>query len=356
MTQEKSHSSDIESEQTSKDMRSYATLLIKEFEGFASRSQLLRLQERIDLVDQTMNDFIQQNQGEPEILYEAANHLLIAGGKRFRSLLSIISCEAVGGDPKAAAPVALAEELLQTASLIHDDMIDKDDYRRGVEAVHRKYGDQVAIIAGDLLIAQAIRLIGMYGTLELITNVGRGGIKMCEGEVSDFLYVAEEENPLSTAEYLLMIESKTVSFIREAVRSGAIFGNATKEQLDALVDYGTSLGYAFQIRDDILDITSSARGTGKSVLSDLKKRGINYLLIHALEVVSDERRNQCLQELAAGNVKDALSLIQETNAVQYAEDLAQSYVLQAKRSLKDIELYEKDLFNILADYVTHRSR
>ena len=356
MTEEKSPIDDFPLEEIPTEISLHENILIKEFEGLASRSQLLRLQERIHLVNQTMNEFIQQNRGEPEVLYKAANHLLLAGGKRFRSLLSIIACEAVGGDPKAAAPIALAEELLQTASLIHDDMIDRDDYRRGVEAVHRKYGNQVAIIAGDLLIAQAIRLIGIYGTLELITIIGRGGIKMCEGEVADYLYVADEENPLSTAEYLMMIESKTVAFIREAVRSGAMFGNASVDQLDALVEYGTNLGFAFQIRDDILDITSTARGTGKSVLSDLKKRGINYPLIYALEMVSEERRKQCLQELAAGNIKDALSLIQMTNAIQHARDLAETYVAEAKMALKDTILNEKDLFEVLADYVIKRTR
>lgn len=356
MTEENFPSDETSSDRKSTELSSNEALLINEFEELASRSQLLRLQERIHIVSQIMNDFIQNNQGEPEILYKAANHLLIAGGKRFRSLLSVIACEAVGGDPKAAAPIALAEELLQTASLIHDDMIDKDNYRRNVETVHRKYGNQVAIIAGDLLIAQAIRLIGMHGTLELITNVGLGGIKMCEGEVADYIYVADEDNPLSTTEYLLMIESKTVAFIREAVRSGASFGNASKEQLDVLIEYGTNLGYAFQIRDDILDITASARGTGKSVLSDLKKRGINYLLIHALEVVSEKRRKQCLQELSAGNIKDALNLIKETEAIQHAEELAETYVIQAKNALKEIDLNEKDLFEVLADYAVKRTR
>jgi len=330
--------------------------LIKGLEGIATQAQIKRLQDRIDLVNGTMDDFIETNQGDPEILFEAANHLLIAGGKRFRSVLSLLVCEAVGGEPKDAAPIALAEELFQTASLIHDDIIDKDDLRRGVETVHRKYGEQVAIIAGDLLIAQAIRLLGEYGTTELISHIGRGGVKMCAGEVADYLYVADEADPLSTTEYLMMIDLKTVSFMREAVRSGASFGNASESQMHSLIDYAENLGFAYQIRDDILDVTSSTRGTGKSVLSDLKKRGINYLLIYALEAVSEHRRNQCLQELAEGNIKDALDLIVETNAVQHAEDLAYAYVSKAKDALKEHNLFQSDLLELLADYVVIRER
>ena len=330
--------------------------LITRFEGIATRSQINRLQERIDLVNKTMDEFIETNQGDPEILFEAANHLLIAGGKRFRSLLSILVCEAVGGNPEDSAPIALAEELFQTASLIHDDIIDKDDLRRGVETVHRKYGEQIAIVAGDLLIAQAIRLLGEYGTPELIAHIGRGGVKMCRGEVADYLYVADEADPLSTTEYLMMINLKTVSFMREAVRSGASFGHASDSQMHSLIDYAEMLGFAYQIRDDILDVTSSTRGTGKSVLSDLKKRGINYLLIHALESVSEHRRNQCLQELAQGNIKDALDLIVETNAVQHAEDLAYAYVSKAKDALKGHNLVQRDLLELLADYAIIRER
>ena len=330
--------------------------LIKGFEGIATQIQIKRLQDRIGLVNRTMDEFIESNQGDPEILYEAANHLLNAGGKRFRSLLSILVCEAVGGNPEDAAPMALAEELFQTASLIHDDIIDQDDLRRGVETVHRKYGEQIAIIAGDLLIAQAIRLLGEYGTPELIAHIGRGGVKMCQGEVADYLYVADEAEPLSTSEYLMMIDLKTVSFMREAVRSGASFGNASESQMKALIDYAEMLGFAYQIRDDILDVTASTRGTGKSVLSDLKKRGINYLLIHALESVSEHRRNQCLQELAEGNIKDALSLIAETNAVQQAEDLAYAYVSKAKDALKEHNLFQSDLLELLADYIVIRNQ
>ncbi|TFG27055.1 polyprenyl synthetase family protein [Candidatus Thorarchaeota archaeon] len=356
MTQERDLEGEFPSGTNSDTNNPNKDLLISEFEKVATSVQLQRLQGWVELINKTMSDFIEQNQGEPKILYQAANHLLVAGGKRFRSLLSILACLGVGGDPKDILPIALAEELLQTASLIHDDMIDKDDFRRGVESVHKKYGEEIAIIAADLLIAQAIRLIGEYGTLELLVNVGHGGIKMCEGETEDFLYVANESEPLSISEYLLMVDSKTVSFMKEAVRSGATFGKASREQMDILDEYARNLGNAFQIRDDILDITSSAKDTGKSVLSDLKKRGINYLFIYALESVSAKRRKQCLEELSAGNPKDALSLIQETNAVENAKDLAQRYVDRAKEALKTIDLNEKDLLEIIADYVITRER
>jgi geranylgeranyl diphosphate synthase type I len=326
------------------------------FERIASLTQLTRLQERILFINRKMEEFINENQGEPKILYDAANHLLQAGGKRIRSLLSLLACEAVGGQREDIAQIALAEELLQTASLIHDDIIDSDELRRGVEAVHKKYGEQVAIIAGDLLIAQAIRLIGEYGTLQLITQIGRSGVKMCEGEIADILFITDEAEPFSTEEYLMMVESKTVAFMKEAVRTGAIFGNASDEQLDALVEYAEMLGFAFQIRDDILDVIASTKDIGKPDLSDLQKRRRNFLLIYAIEVSSENRRKQCLEELSAGNIKDALDLIEETNAVEHADDLARAYALKAKEALKEQDFAEKDLLKLIAEYVITRTR
>jgi geranylgeranyl diphosphate synthase type I len=326
------------------------------FEKIATPTQLSRMQERIQYINSVIEEFINQNQGDPKVLYEAANHLLIAGGKRIRSLLSLLACEAVGGDPEVIGQIALAEELLQTASLIHDDIIDSDELRRGVQAVHKKYGLQVAIIAGNLLIAQAIRLIGEYGTLRLITQVGRSGVKMCEGEIADILFAPEDSEPFSTDEYLITIELKTVAFLREAARTGAIIGNASEEQLDALTLYAEMIGFAFQIRDDILDVVASTKDIGKPVLSDLQKRRRNYLLIHALESASEDRRKQCLDELLAGNVEETLQLISDAGSVAFAEDLAQGFVIRAKDALKGQNFAEEDLLELLADYAIYRAK
>jgi geranylgeranyl diphosphate synthase type I len=335
---------------------SLSKAIITGFEKFASQTQLTRLQERVFYINQKMDDFINGNQGEPKILYQAANHLLLAGGKRIRSLLSLLACEAVGGQREDVAPIALAEELLQTASLIHDDIIDSDELRRGVEAVHKRYGEQVAIIAGDLLIAQAMALVGEYGTLQLITQIGRSGVKMCEGEIADILFITDESKPFNTNEYLMMVELKTVAFMKEAVRTGAIFGNASEEQIDALVKYAEMLGFAFQIRDDILDVIASTKDIGKPVLSDLQKRRRNFLLIHALESSSENRRKQCLEELSAGNIKDALKLIEETNAVEYADDLARAYASKARDALRGRDFAELDLLELMSEYVVLRER
>jgi geranylgeranyl diphosphate synthase type I len=347
---------DIEENNRAIETPSFSKAIITGFEKVASSTQLARLQERIFYINQKMDDFINANQGEPVILYQAANHLLLAGGKRIRSLLSLLACEAVGGVREEIVPIALAEELLQTASLIHDDIIDNDELRRGVEAVHKRYGEQVAIIAGDLLIAQAIRLIGEYGTLQLITQIGRSGVKMCEGEIADILFITDELEPFNTDEYLMMVELKTVAFMKEAVRTGAIFGKASEEQVDALVEYAEMLGFAFQIRDDILDVIASTKDIGKPVLSDLQKRRRNFLLIHALESSSEDRRKQCLEELSAGNIKDALKLIEETNAVEYANDLARAYASKAKEALRGHDFSELDLLELMSDYVVVRER
>ena len=167
-----------------------------------------------------MLDYIHSQKGDPEVLYNAAYHLITAGGKRLRALVTLLSCEAVGGSIKKVLPITVAAELLQTASLIHDDIIDEDELRRGVPTVHKKYGHDIAILAGDFLIAQAFKIIGEHGTPELVANIGAGGVRMCEGEVFDLFITPEHEARFTTDEYLKMIERKTAVFLEEAARTG----------------------------------------------------------------------------------------------------------------------------------------
>jgi geranylgeranyl pyrophosphate synthase len=312
------------------------------------------LQTRMTLIDQEMKRFLDKYRGEPSILYDAAHHLLLAGGKRLRSLITLLSCEAVGGDVQKVLPFALAMELLQTASLVHDDIIDEDLMRRGVETTHKKFGAKIAVLAGDLLIAQAVEIIGEQATPELLVHLGRGGIRMTEGEALDFLMCEDSPTSFNRQRYLKVIEHKTATFMREAARVGALVGGASEEQKQALTKYGEMLGFGFQIRDDILDVIASLQVAGKTVQSDLKGRRCNYPLVHALEVSSESERQTGVEALKEGDLAPVLQLIDETKAVHHATELAKTYVERAKSALEVVDLKNDKLLNKVADFVLER--
>ncbi|TFH11813.1 MAG: polyprenyl synthetase family protein [Candidatus Thorarchaeota archaeon] len=309
--------------------------------------RLVAIEERIDLV-------FEAERGEPEVLYETAKHILQAGGKRIRSLLATLCCEAVGGTFEEALPFAVATEFVQTASLIHDDVIDEDDTRRGVDSTHKKYGNRMAIIAGDLLIAQAVKLVSKFSSPELMYLVADAGVKMCEGEASDILMYFTTPKFLTEESYFDIVRRKTVSFMRAATKIGGMVGKASDEQLEILDTFGEQIGYAFQIRDDILDVIASSTVTGKTVHSDLKGSKTNYLLIHALSLCTESEASRCMDLLNDGNIEFALQLIEKTDAVKHASDLAQEYAEKAKEVITNKGFMNEYLLCALADLAGDR--
>ncbi|MFW9933118.1 MAG: polyprenyl synthetase family protein, partial [Candidatus Thorarchaeota archaeon] len=163
-----------------------------------------KVKRRLERINQEIESYLGTD-GEPKILYDTAKHLLKAGGKRLRSLLVVLCCEAVEGDIEKALPYAVATEFAQTASLIHDDVIDEDALRRGVESAHEKFGHKMAILAGDLLVAQAVKMIGKYATADLMVQIAEGGIRMCEGEAADMLMQADNPEVMTKDNYLDMV-------------------------------------------------------------------------------------------------------------------------------------------------------
>jgi geranylgeranyl pyrophosphate synthase len=212
----------------------------------------------------------------------------------------------------------------------------------------------MAILAGDLLVALAVKMIGNHATPEILTEVADGGIRMCEGEAADMLMRADNPEVMTKQSYLDMIEKKTVSFIRTATSMGASVGDGSEEQIKALGCYGENLGYAFQIRDDVLNIISSKDIAGKSVHSDLLSQRCSYPLVHALEACTNEERIVCLAELSKGDTEYALNLIQRTDAIKEAIQLSTDYVEKAKEALEGHSFLNKDVLKMIADFVLQR--
>ncbi len=205
----------------------------------------------------------------PSRLVEAVAYSLFAGGKRLRPALALGACELICGDDSAALPAACALEMVHTYSLIHDDLpaMDDDDLRRGRPTSHRMFGEATAILAGDALLTMAFEAAAATGNPAVVTELARaaGIAGMVGGQQMD---MEAEGRDVTLAELRGIHACKTGALIRCAVRCGALAGNAASAQLEALSLYGEHLGLAFQIADDLLDVTGDAAKLGKKTGAD----------------------------------------------------------------------------------------
>ena len=245
------------------------------------------------LIDERMLNFLPQGKAYPVSIHEAMRYSLLAGGKRLRPVLVMAAAEAVGGNRHSILPFAIAAELIHTYTLIHDDLpaLDNDDLRRGKPTNHKVFGEAVAILAGDALLTQAFiimtRAVGMEtvppelilrATHEMAGALGSTG--MIGGQVVDLESEGKKINP-ETLEYIHIY--KTGFLIRACIRCGGILGQATEEQVSSLSRFGSHIGLAFQIIDDILDVIGDQEKLGKDIGSDLNKDKATYPALYGLE-------------------------------------------------------------------------
>ncbi len=266
------------------------------------------LQEKKEIVDSALERYFPREEEFPSMLYKAMRHSLFAGGKRIRPILSIAAFEAVGGKGNGVLPFACALEMIHTYSLIHDDLpgIDNDDYRRGKPTCHKAFGEAVAILAGDGLLTEAFKLMADRSVLghalddhglilDLIHEVAQaaGVLGMVGGQVVDVESEGKEVDP-PTLQYIHT--HKTGAMILVSVRGGARLGGAKEETLRALTRYGETVGLAFQIADDILNVEGKADKLGKKTGSDLSRGKATYPSLFGIG--ESKRRAKELVELA----------------------------------------------------------
>jgi len=244
------------------------------------------LESRKILIEDSLKKFISQYSGYPDSLKESINYSVFAGGKRLRSILTLVICETLGGVVKYAIPFACAIELIHTYSLIHDDLpaMDNDTYRRGQLTNHKVFGEAIAILAGDALLTLAFKIISDEDnlenfdpslTLKIINDIAffSGIDGMIGGQAADI----QSEGKMVKEETLNYIHShKTGALITASVRAGAIVAKASEKNLKLLTQYGTKIGLAFQIIDDILDIEGIEEKIGKETGSDKKTDKATY--------------------------------------------------------------------------------
>jgi geranylgeranyl diphosphate synthase type II len=253
----------------------------------------------------------------PEKIYEAMRYSLLAGGKRLRPILCLATCELTGGTVDTAMPTACALEMIHTMSLIHDDLpaMDNDDYRRGKLTNHKVFGDDVAILAGDGLLAYAFEHVAMEtkdvaagNLLKVVAMLGRavGAAGLVGGQVVDLDCEGKSDVSLETLNFIH--NHKTSALLEASVLSGAVLAGASEDDLQRLSRYAKNIGLAFQIVDDILDITATQEELGKTAGKDLKAEKATYPSLWGLE----ESRGQA-KKLVDG-AKAELAIFEEKAA------------------------------------------
>ena len=298
---------------------------------------------------------------KPASLYEPDSYILSSGGKRLRSLLVLLSAKAVGGEFNNCYNAAAAVEMLHNFTLVHDDIMDNADKRRGRLTLHKKYDHNTAILAGDSLLSIAYEYILKDcdgNAKEVISSFTQGLIEVCEGQSLDTDF--ELRKNVSLSEYILMIKKKTAAMAEMCCRIGALLGGGTKTQVNALGNYGLNLGIAFQIQDDLLDISADEKEFGKTIGGDLVEGKKTFLFLEALEKSKGEDRKKLLKVIERKGIRKNQVLTykmiyEKLGVLDDARREIKGYTHKALRSINSLNEENKKIFKWLADSLIHRT-
>lgn len=296
----------------------------------------------------------------PASLYEPGEYFLSIGGKRIRPILCVLGNELFSEITEDAWSLATAIELFHNFTLIHDDMMDAAALRRGMQTVHTKYGDNTALLTGDVMLIRAyeklqtINPVYLPKILSLFNTTAR---EVCEGQQLDMDF---EKMPSVTLDaYIHMITLKTSVLLAASLEMGAILGGATPGNCKHIYEFGKNLGIAFQIQDDYLDAFGDPEKFGKEVGGDIRQNKKTFLLLHALEVASPDQRAKLDTLLASSGpdkVPQVLELFKACNVDAWAIELKEKYLQMALANLDDIAVTStrKTALLSLANYLMQR--
>ena len=298
--------------------------------------------------------------GEPASLYEPNEYFLQQGGKRIRPVLCLMGNEMFDEIGNDAWEMATAIELFHNFTLIHDDIMDKAPLRRGRETVPKKYGENTAILAGDVMLIAAYELMNNVDitVLRQVQKLFNATAKeVCEGQQFDMDY--EKLDTVSFNEYLRMIELKTSVLLAASLKMGAILGGAGERNQNLINEFGRKLGLAFQVQDDYLDAFGDPAKFGKMVGGDILSNKKTFLLIHAKEVADEKQQieiNRLLQSNHDNKVGEMLEIYRACKVDDWAIQLKDRFLNEALERLDDIAVLSnrKQPLRELADYLIRR--
>jgi octaprenyl-diphosphate synthase len=326
-----------------------------------TQADLLQLFEPIRAeLEEVEREFARQVQSQVHVIPEIGNYLLKGGGKRVRPAVLLMAARLAGYRGPRAVLNAAVVEFIHTATLVHDDIIDDADVRRGRKAVHSEWGNDVTVLAGDFLYIKSMAMALTQDTLDVVRLLCDVTLRMIEGEL--YQLTKNGAVDLSEDEHFEIIHRKTAYLFGGCAEIGGMLGGVASVERQALRDYGFNLGILFQLVDDMLDFTGAAEALGKPIGGDLREGKITLPVIHLLEHGGEEAG-----ELVRGIVRDRhvsgddwvrlTGLLAEHRSLDYAYERAVEYGEEAKRHLRAFAPSpERDALTALADYVLLRDR
>lgn len=306
--------------------------------------------------DKRLNDFLSEqtalshyskdNVKYPYLLYDPLNYIMQGRGKRIRPLMMFFSCEAFGGNIEQSIDAAVAIEILHNFTLVHDDIMDNADTRRGKETIHKKWSVNEAILVGDELIGLSYRSLLRTKSPrigEIVQVFTDGVIEVCEGQALDKEY--ETANGVSLDDYVIMIRKKTAELLKTAALIGSIIAGANDDELETISNYSKFLGLAFQVQDDLLDVVANEQAFGKKIGGDILEKKKTYLYLKSVELSAGKEREKLVHLYTNGaagqeKIKEVIDIYEKTGAIEHAKKEIRDYTAHANEYLKKISSTE----------------
>ncbi len=306
---------------------------------------------------QTEHIILQELHTEVPQLQEAAAHLITSGGKRLRPAFLLLAGKLFRENIDFMLPMAAAMEIAHVGTLVHDDVVDASDFRRGVETVRARYGEAVSLCAGDFLFARSLQLASDFGDDRILKRLTEGCCAICAGEIEQ---LQEAFSPAQTVRsYLRRIRKKTALLISLSCETGAMQCGANETEIRALRNFGNNLGMAFQISDDILDFTADEKVLGKPVGSDVRNGLMTFPLLYAMQ--DPETEKLVREQFAAGRLEEEaaekiIEKVKYSGGIDAAVQLAERY---ATKAVQDLEIFPpsaaKESLRCIARQVARRN-
>jgi len=285
-----------------------------------------------------VNELIRSRLGSDVLLInQISEHIVAAGGKRLRPMLTVIAARALGYQGTGHHQLAAIIEFIHTSTLLHDDVVDESDLRRGRKTANALWGNAPSVLVGDFLYSRSFQLMVELDSMSVMRVLADATNQIAEGEVLQLLHVGNPDT--SESDYLRVIERKTAVLFAAATRLSAMLAGADKGLQQNLADYGMNLGLAFQIADDVLDYTADADALGKNLGDDLAEGKATLPVIHALANASPAERprlEQIIREGDSSALPEVLAAIRSSGSLEYSRQTAERYALAAETALASL--------------------
>jgi octaprenyl-diphosphate synthase len=311
----------------------------------------------LELVDR---EFARHVESQVELIPQIGRYIQTSGGKRIRPAVLLMAARLGGYEGDRAVLYAAVVEFIHTATLVHDDIIDDSELRRGRQAVHSRWGNDVTVLLGDYLYIKSMAMALMHDTLDLVRVLCDVTLRMIEGEL--YQLTKNGDAGITEEEHLEIIRRKTAYLFGGCAQIGGMLGKVTREQEEALREYGFNLGVAFQLVDDLLDFTGDAAALGKPIGADLREGKMTLPLIHLL-AQGEKTGEAIVREIIASRTAtedqwtELLGILKEHRSIDYAERRAVEFAERAKKPLHAFPpSAERDALLALPDYVLSRDR